>query len=212
MDQNTQSISQTPPPPKKQSGVFTGILLFVFGILVGLALSKTTLLPTLRIPYLSATPTPTAGMRCVEKSSVACNEIDELTLECTDEYQAWASENCPGWGEMVYCKEPRPEVCTLECVQTPPYICGSTGKSYCSVCQACSDTNVIWYKMRDSNCGEEVTENIPSISESELSRGWYWGTNNQKKPNTPVDWVYTEAGRSSCWHKPGVLCTFLPNQ
>jgi hypothetical protein len=52
--------AQTPlPPPKNNSGIFMNIFLLLLGILIGLALGKTTLLQTLRIPYLSATPTPT---------------------------------------------------------------------------------------------------------------------------------------------------------
>jgi hypothetical protein len=44
------------------------------------------------------------------------------------------------------------------------------------------------------------------ISVEELNKGWYWGDINQKKTNTPSDWVFSDAGRSSCWHKVGVNC------
>jgi len=54
----------------------------------------------------------------------------------------------------IDCENPRPEVCTMECTQPPPYICGSDGKSYCSVCQACSNINIAWYEMKNSDCGE----------------------------------------------------------
>jgi hypothetical protein len=54
----------------------------------------------------------------------------------------------------VDCKNPRPEACTMECIQNPPYICGSDGKSYCTVCQACSNKDVVWYEMKASACGE----------------------------------------------------------
>lgn len=54
----------------------------------------------------------------------------------------------------IECKDPRPKICTMECIQNPPYICGSDGKSYCSVCQACSNKNVTWYEMKASNCEE----------------------------------------------------------
>lgn len=50
------------------------------------------------------------------------------------------------------------------------------------------------------------TENISQLTGSELDRGWYWGNEDQKKPGTPESWVFTEAGRSSCWHKPGTDC------
>lgn len=57
----------------------------------------------------------------------------------------------------------------------------------------------------------KLTEQIPAISDLDLSMGWYYGTKDQKKPNTPQNWIYTEAGRSSCWHKPDTQCGFLPD-
>jgi len=55
----------------------------------------------------------------------------------------------------INCKNPRSEVCTMECVENPPYICGSDGKSYCSVCQACSNKDVNWYEMKTSLCEKQ---------------------------------------------------------
>jgi hypothetical protein len=55
-------------------------------------------------------------------------------------------------GEKVFCPDPRPEVCTMECIANPPYICGSDGKSYCSVCQACSHPEVKWYVFQETGC------------------------------------------------------------
>ncbi len=55
-------------------------------------------------------------------------------------------------GEKVFCKEPRPEVCTMECITNPPYICGSDGKSYCTECQACANSKVEWYVIQDQPC------------------------------------------------------------
>lgn len=52
----------------------------------------------------------------------------------------------------VNCTSPRPEVCTEECIVNPPYVCGSDGKSYCTTCQACSNTNVEWYVTQDTAC------------------------------------------------------------
>jgi hypothetical protein len=54
----------------------------------------------------------------------------------------------------------------------------------------------------------QLEETIPSLSPSELSRGWYFGTKLQKKPGTPANWIYSEAGRSSCWHEPELQCRF----
>lgn len=44
------------------------------------------------------------------------------------------------------------------------------------------------------------------LTETELSRGWYWGAEDQQKSGTPDDWIWQEAGRGSCWHAPNVLC------
>ena len=60
-------------------------------------------------------------------------------------------EENPG---KINCTNPRPEVCTMECAEPPPYLCGSDGKSYCSACQACSKKNILWYETQDSPCGE----------------------------------------------------------
>jgi hypothetical protein len=47
------------PPPKKNSGIIIGILVFILGIFVGLLIDKTTILSSLHVPYLSAKPTST---------------------------------------------------------------------------------------------------------------------------------------------------------
>ena len=46
----------------------------------------------------------------------------------------------------------------------------------------------------------------PAITDQELQQGWYWGDSGQKKSGTPLEWVFQEAGRSSCWHQPGISC------
>ena len=53
------------------------------------------------------------------------------------------------------CPAKRPQVCTMECLQPPPYLCGSDGKSYCSVCQACSNPIVKWYIFQNDPCSSE---------------------------------------------------------
>ena len=40
------------------------------------------------------------------------------------------------------------------------------------------------------------------ISDKDLQEGWYYGFEYQKKLNTPRDWVWSEAGKSSKWHRP----------
>jgi len=55
-------------------------------------------------------------------------------------------------------------------------------------------------------------EEIPAITNEELSRGWYWGSSSQKKPGTPSDWVHSDEGtRNASWHKPGITTTFAPD-
>lgn len=58
--------------------------------------------------------------------------------------------------ETVTCQR-RPEVCTMECIDPPPYICGSNGRFYCSPCQACSDPEVAWYTMQNTLCSSPLT-------------------------------------------------------
>lgn len=161
-----------------------------------------------QIKILQTTPSPSSptipivNNQCVEKTSLNCADMVELTFECSDEYQSWARTNCPGWNDKVYCSDPRPEVCTYECTYPPnqsPYLCGSDGKSYCTVCQACSNKDVIWYETKTSSCEDNA----------DFSMGWYYGTKDQKKSDTPPDWIYSEAGRSSCWHEPNTQCGFL---
>lgn len=53
----------------------------------------------------------------------------------------------------------------------------------------------------------KFTDDLTSFSSKDLTQGWYWGFENQKKINTPTDWVFTEAGKSSCWHSPDKNCS-----
>jgi len=107
-----------------------------------------------RVDCQPCPPLENETFKCVDKNSLDCTNEPELSFECSDGYQNWAGESCPGWSGRVYCQDPRPEVCTMECIQNPPYLCGSNGKSYCSVCQACSNKNVGWYETKTIPCGE----------------------------------------------------------
>ncbi|HSV94825.1 MAG TPA: hypothetical protein VLH94_02550 [Spirochaetia bacterium] len=51
-----------------------------------------------------------------------------------------------------------------------------------------------------------IIEEQSTIIQRQLSAGWYFGSKDNKLPGTPDSWIYVEAGRSSCWHKPGVEC------
>lgn len=49
-----------------------------------------------------------------------------------------------------------------------------------------------------SNNKNNMTTNIPQITQEELSQGWYWG--ETKRPNTPDDWTLINAGtRGAKW-------------
>jgi hypothetical protein len=277
MDQNlvspiTSEANQPVPPlpPKNNSGLFIGILVFILGILVGLVIDKTTLLSSLRIPYLSVTPTQTPipspavvpGAAGTQEGTANWktytndkygfsfkypeNAKYEVTHATNTEFNImlsnltglpyeelviyvgnnWAytntnadkvknfivdgisayRENLPLGqnppqslvyvkhgayyftiqqtkdpkdpvidqtftqilstfkfvdqnnqgsqtnGQHVNCPATRPQVCSMLCIQPPPYLCGSDGKSYCSECQACSNTGVSWYVTQDSPC------------------------------------------------------------
>jgi len=55
------------------------------------------------------------------------------------------------------------------------------------------------FKFTDQDSGLVITD-------QELQQGWYWGDSGQKKSGTPAEWVFQEAGRSSCWHRLGTDC------
>lgn len=70
-------------------------------------------------------------------------------------------------------------------------------------------------QVQESNCvinGETHEEwqyfrqTTNMITAAELNQGWYWGDETQAKINTPADWVFSEAGKSSCWHAPETAC------
>ena len=80
--------------------------------------------------------------------------------------------------EVVTCTSPRPKYCTKECLTNPPYLCGSNGKSYCSSCQACADTEVDWYRTQDNPCTSPTTTLVPETQpynccgQTELNQGY----------------------------------------
>ena len=139
-------------------------------------------------PTAMPSATPTTEQECVEKESLNCANEPELSYECTTEYQDWAVTNCPGWEEEQFCGGITGRVCP------EGYSCKLDG-NYPDAGGVCT----------------KLIEQIPPISKSELLMGWYYGTKDQKKKNTPTTWVYTEAGKSSCWHKINTQCRFLPD-
>ncbi len=56
-------------------------------------------------------------------------------------------------------------------------------------------------------------EEYSGVTFQEFDQGWYWGSSSQKKSGTPDDWIFSgSGGRSDCWHKLGVDCSFIPTQ
>ena len=80
--------------------------------------------------------------------------------------------------QKTYCKSPRPQACTEECLLPPPYLCGSNGKSYCTKCQACADKKVEWYQFQDEPCTDTGSGPRPmgdAASKKEcLEKGGKW--------------------------------------
>lgn len=88
------------------------------------------------------------------------------------------------------------------CLQTSDQDCEYVGESYC---QCPAET-----KWKESQGCILVTErgSYVAINNRELEQGWYFGFSNEKKLNTPVDWVWIETGRKSVWQKPQLNLIF----
>ncbi|MBI3955550.1 hypothetical protein HY338_03830, partial [Candidatus Gottesmanbacteria bacterium] len=60
----------------------------------------------------------------------------------------------------------------------PPYLCGSNGKSYCTTCQACADSEVDWYLTQDNPCSSPTATPVPETQaydccgQTELNQGY----------------------------------------
>ena len=50
-------------------------------------------------------------------------------------------------GDFVLCKEPRPEICTHEYAPVTGYFADGSHKVYSNACSACSDKQVVKYKV-----------------------------------------------------------------
>lgn len=55
----------------------------------------------------------------------------------------------------------------------------------------------------DVSPATSAEQNIPSVTQSDIEQGWYYGDINQKKPNTPDSWLLRYSGtRSAQWYDP----------
>jgi len=97
--------------------------------------------------------------------------------------------------ERQLCKETAGSY-LASCLETSDSDCEYINDSYC---QCLSGT-----RWKDEQGCILVTEkgSFVSINNAELTQGSYLGFPNQKKLNTPPDWVWLEAGRQSAWQRP----------
>ena len=82
------------------------------------------------------------------------------------------------------------------CLETSDSDCEYIDESYCQ----CLSGN----RWKDEQGCILFTEkgSFVAINNAELAQGWYLGFPNQKKLNTPSDWVWIEKGRQSVWQRP----------
>jgi hypothetical protein len=114
------------------------------------------------------------------------------------ENSKWISPNILEEEELIdnrqLCKETAGRY-IASCLQTSDQDCEYVDESHC---QCLSET-----KWKDDQGCILVTEQgiYVSINSSELQKGWYYALPNQKKLNTPSDWIWVENGRESVWQK-----------
>ncbi|MBU0706091.1 hypothetical protein KJ657_04510 [Patescibacteria group bacterium] len=93
--------------------------------------------------------------------------------------------------------------------------CRKTAGTYIASCLNTSDPDCEYVDESSCEClaGSKwmegqgcllVTErgSYVSVNNSELEKGWYFGLPNEKKLNTPADWIWVEKGRQSVWQRP----------
>jgi hypothetical protein len=94
-------------------------------------------------------------------------------------------------------------------------LCKVTAGTYLASCLQTSDSECEYVEESHCECisGSKWKEGqgcilmtergtYVSINNSELEKGWYFGLPNEKKLNTPFDWIWVEKGRESVWQKP----------
>lgn len=81
------------------------------------------------------------------------------------------------------------------CLESSDSDCEYVGESHC---QCLTGT-----KWQDGQGCIMVTKrgSFVSINNEELEKGWYFGLPNEKKLNTPSNWIWVEQGRDSVWQK-----------
>lgn len=85
------------------------------------------------------------------------------------------------------------------CLDTAEDQCEYVGASYCECPQ---DTQ--WHGQQGCLLINEDGSFV-ALNAQELEQGYYWGLPNEKKFNTPENWLWTENGPQSAWHLPGIV-------
>jgi hypothetical protein len=87
----------------------------------------------------------------------------------------------------------------ISCVERDLPHCEHISTSECR----CSD-GTKW--VDDQGCVVWSSDNgFVEITQDDIKQGWYLGTKNGKKLNTPTSWILSENGSNSRWQNPGTL-------
>ncbi|MBU0578072.1 hypothetical protein KJ742_00740 [Patescibacteria group bacterium] len=81
----------------------------------------------------------------------------------------------------------------LSCVDSESVDCQYVPQSECQCIKGS-----VWYENQGCILVDEEGEFVV-IFDSELRRGWYEGLPNEKKLNTPSNWIWVEGGQHSRW-------------
>jgi hypothetical protein len=88
----------------------------------------------------------------------------------------------------------------ISCVERDLPHCEHISKSECR----CSHVTK-WMDDSQGCISVNDKDEFIKITKEELNRGWYYGSQNGKKLNTPASWIWAKNGQESKWQNPGTL-------
>ncbi|PIZ73913.1 hypothetical protein COY07_01415 [Candidatus Peregrinibacteria bacterium CG_4_10_14_0_2_um_filter_43_11] len=88
----------------------------------------------------------------------------------------------------------------VSCIETDAEDCEYIPRSECRCAEG-----TLWNE--NQGCilavkNEKGEEKFVTITEKELTEGWYLGLPNQKKLDTPANWIWTDVAEDSRWQNP----------